>query len=327
MSADSAAEVVHELRKVGTNALVTGASGFIGAHLVSRLLSEGSRVTVLARSPGALPAEWRGHVRIIACDDFTAGNLRRLLDEPVETVFHLAAYGVKPTHRDIDEMLRINVELPAALVRLCTEWRARMVMAGTFSEYRSPSAQTRLLEDSPLEQGKLYGSSKAAGGLMTSAIANSSGAGFRLLRLFKVYGAGEAPHRLLPALVSGLGKRERVAISAGTQVLDFVYIDDVIEAMLRADAHCRDRGGIATWNVATGRAHSVREFAEHVVAAMNADASLLGFGTIAMRKDDEPWLVGSPDLLRAELGWQPSIGLDEGVRAAVEALRRARSQE
>ena len=50
---------------------------------------------------------------------------------------------------------------------------------------------------------------------------------------------------------------------------------------------------------------------------MNADVSLLGFGAIAMRKDDEPWLVGSPDLLRAELGWQPSIGLDEGVRAAV----------
>jgi nucleoside-diphosphate-sugar epimerase len=302
------------------SALVTGASGFIGAHLVSRLLSEGRRVTVLARSPGALPAEWRDRVRIIACNDFAAGNLRRLLDEPVETVFHLAAYGVKPTHRDIDEMLRINVELPAALVRLCTEWRARMVMAGTFSEYRSPSAQTQLTEDSPLEQGKLYGSSKAAGGLMTSAIANSSGTGFRLLRLFKAYGAGEAPHRLLPALVSGLGKRERVAISAGTQVIDFVYIDDVIEAILRADAHCRDRGGIATWNVATGCAHSVREFAEHVVAAMNADPSLLGFGTIAMRKDDEPWLVGSPDLLRAELGWQPSIGLDEGVRAAVAAL-------
>jgi nucleoside-diphosphate-sugar epimerase len=163
--------------------------------------------------------------------------------------------------------------------------------------------------------------------LMASAIANSSDIGFRLLRLFKVYGSGEAPHRLLPALVSGLAKGERVAISSGTQVLDFVYIDDVVEAMLRADAHCCERGGIATWNVATGRAHSVREFAEHVAAAMNADASLLGFGAIAMRKDDEPWLVGSPDLLRSELGWQPTIGLDEGVRAAVAALRRAQSQE
>ena len=144
---------------------------------------------------------------------------------------------------------------------------------------------------------------------MASAIAHSSGIGFRLLRLFKVYGAGEAPHRLLPALVSGLGKGERVAISAGTQVLDFVYIDDVVEAMLRADAHCREKGGVATWNVATGRPHSVQEFAEQVAAAMNADASLLGFGAIAMRKDDEPWLVVRPIFCVPNSAGSPRSGL------------------
>jgi nucleoside-diphosphate-sugar epimerase len=305
------------------NVLVTGASGFIGAHLAARLLSQGSRVTILTRSSSVLPLGWRERVNVIASDDFSEGSLRQLLQAPVDTVFHLAAYGVRPNHRDIGAMIAINVELPAALVRLCAEWRARMIMAGTFSEYRSPPAQALLVEDSPLEQGKLYGSSKAAGGLLASAIANSGGISFRLLRLFKVYGAGEAAHRLLPALVSGLAKRERVAISAGTQVLDFVYIDDVIEALLRADAHCRDKAGVGTWNVATGRGHSVRKFAETVAREMGTDPSLLDFGAIAMRKDDEPWLVGSPDLLCAELGWHPSVGLEQGVRAAVSALRQA----
>jgi nucleoside-diphosphate-sugar epimerase len=304
-----------------TSVLVTGASGFIGAHLVARLLSEGNRVSVLARSSSLLPQEWRERANVVACDDFSERGLRQLLRSPVDIVFHLAAYGVRPSHRDIDEMIAINVELPAALVRLCAEWRARMVMAGTFSEYRSPSIQSLLTEESPLEQGKLYGSSKAAGGLIASAIANSGGVSFRLLRLFKVYGVGEAPHRLLPALVRGLAKGERVAISAGTQVLDFVYIDDVVEAMVRAAAHSRNKGGIATWNVATGRPHSVREFAERVAQAMHVNSSLLGFGAISMRTDDEPWLVGSPCLLGAELGWQPSIGFDDGVRAAVAALR------
>jgi nucleoside-diphosphate-sugar epimerase len=303
------------------SALVTGASGFIGVHLVARLLSEGSRVTALVRSSSVLPAEWRDRVHMIVCDDFSEGNLLRLLDAPAETVFHLAAYGVRPNHREVDEMLRMNVTLPAALAKLCSQWRARMIMAGSSAEYRRSLTNDPIPETAPLEQGKLYGSSKAAGGLMASAIANNGNTGFRLLRFFKIYGAGEASHRLLPALVSGLGKRERVAISDGAQVLDFVYIDDVVEALLRADVHCRERGGIATWNVATGRAHSVREFSECVAAAMDADASLLRFGAIAMRKDDEPWLVGSPDLLRAELGWQPSIGLDKGVRAAVAALR------
>jgi nucleoside-diphosphate-sugar epimerase len=309
---------------LAASALVTGASGFIGTHLVARLLSEGCCVTVLVRPSSTLPAQWRGRIRIITCDDFSQANLRNVLNSPVEAVFHLAAYGVKPDHRDIDEMLRINIELPAALVRLCAEWHAPMVMAGTFSEYRSPSTQQLLLEDSPLEQRKLYGSSKAAGGVMASAIANNNGIGFRLLRLFKVYGAGEAPYRLLPTLVSGLAKRELVAISAGTQMLDFIYIDDAVEAMLRAETHCREKGGVATWNVATGRAHSVKEFAEQVTVAMDVGRSLVAFGAIAMRKDDEPWLVGSPELLRSELGWQPSIGLKEGVRAAVGAMRQSR---
>jgi nucleoside-diphosphate-sugar epimerase len=307
------------------NILVTGASGFIGVHVVARLLSEGSRVTVLVRPSSSLPAAWHGRVNVVTCDDFSERGLRRQLHSPADTVFHLAAYGVRPNHRDIDEMIAINVGLPAALVRLCAEWRARMVMAGTFSEYRSPADRNLLTEASPLEDGKLYGSSKAAGGIVANAIAKSDGVAFRLLRLFKVYGAGEASHRLLPALVSGLEQRQRVAISAGTQILDFVYIDDVVEAILRADAHCQQKGDVATWNVATGRAHSVREFAECVAAAMNVDQSLLGFGAIDMRKDDEPWLVGSPDLLRSALDWQPSIGLDEGVRAAVAALRQSQA--
>jgi nucleoside-diphosphate-sugar epimerase len=304
------------------SALVTGASGFIGTSLVTRLLSEGRDVTALVRSSSVLPAEWRDRVRIVVCDDFSESSLRRLVSMPVDVVFHLAAYGVRPDCRDIDEIRRINVELPALLARLCAEWRARMVMAGTFSEYRSPSIRNPVTEESPLEKRKLYGSSKAAGGLTASALAHGSGAGFRLLRLFKVYGAGEAPHRLLPALVAGLRKRERIAISAGTQVLDFVYIDDVVEAMLRADAHCREKGAVATWNVATGRGHSVREFAETVARVMDADPSLLAFGALPVRKDDEPWLVGSPDLVRSELGWQPSTGLESGIRDAVAELRR-----
>lgn len=301
------------------SAIVTGASGFIGAHLVARLLAEGSRVSVLVRPFSVLPSEWRDRVRIIACDDFGESNLRQVCRGPVETVFHLAAYGVLPSHRDSDEMLRVNVVLPAALAKLCGEWGARMIMAGSSAEYRRPLTNDPIRESAPLEQDKLYGSSKAAGGLMASAIAAEGRTGFRLLRLFKAYGAGEAPHRLLPALAKDLSRGERVALSAGRQVLDFVYIDDIIEALVRADAHCHDKGGTATWNVATGRGHSVREFAESVARAMRADFSLLDFGAIGMRKDDELWLVGATDLLHAELGWHPATSLDDGVRAALAA--------
>lgn len=301
--------------------LVTGASGFIGGHLVDRLIADGAAITVLARSHASLPARWSGRVQAVVCEDWSMPGLRRALPAfACDTVFHLAAYGVLPGDRDADAMIRINVELPATLVRLCADWNARLVMAGTFSEYMKPASNEPRTELSPLEPYKLYGSSKAAGGLLASAIAKDIGVGLRVLRLFKVYGAGEASHRLLPALVQGLSQRRRVEMSPGTQVLDFIYIDDVIEALLRADDHVRDHGAISTWNVATGQGNSVRRFAELVAAAMDADSSLLGFGEIAMRKDDEPWLVGDPRLMRSQLGWYPQIDLKTGIRAAVTAI-------
>ena len=301
--------------------LVTGASGFIGGHLVDRLLSDAAAVTVLIRPESSLPARWRGKLSMALCDDWSELGLRAALSGfAFETVFHLAAYGVRPNHRDVNGMIKINVELPATLVRLCRDWNARLVISGTFSEYMKPASNDPLTELSPLEPCKLYGSSKAAGGLVASAIAKDAGVGLRILRLFKVYGAGEAPHRLLPALVHGLNQRKRVAISSGTQILDFVYIDDVIEALLRADDHIRDDGAVSTWNVATGRGHSVRHFAQQVAAAMNADGELLGFGEIAMRKDDEPWLVGDPSSMQSQLGWHPRVDLETGVRAAVAAI-------
>ena len=303
------------------NVLVTGASGFIGGHLVDRLLADGAAVTVLVRPNSSMPERWQAKLRTVPCDDWSEQGLQRALAAVgYETVFHLAAYGVHPINRDVGAMIRINVELPATLVRLCQQWNARLVISGTFSEYMKPVSNEPLTERSPLEACKLYGSSKAAGGLLASAIAKDNGIGLRILRLFKVYGANEAPHRLLPALVHGLNGKQRVAISSGTQILDFVYIDDVIEALLRADDHIRHHGEVATWNVATGQGHSVRRFAQLVATAMNADSTLLGFGELAMRKDDEPWLVGDPGLMQSQLGWHPRIDLEAGVRAAVAAI-------
>ena len=303
--------------------LVTGATGFIGRHLVDRLITLGVRPRLLIRPARRLPSPWRGRVAIIECTDWSeSGVFRALASETIDVVFHLAAYGVNPVDRDVEEMVRINAMLPTILVRLCRQRGARMVMTGTFSEYQRPPGQVRLTEQAPLENVKIYGASKAAGGLLARAMAEQCGVRLRMLRLFKAYGAGEAPHRLLPTLVSGLTAGRRVSLSAGTQVLDFVYVDDVVEACLRADADMTSsaRPLSAVWNVCTGVGHSVRSFASFVAQAAGADAGLLGFGDLPARPDDEPWLVGNGDLMRSEIDWHPAYDLVSGVRAAVARL-------
>jgi nucleoside-diphosphate-sugar epimerase len=304
-------------------ALVTGASGFIGRHLVDRLLKDGSHVIALVRSESRLPDRWRGNVISLACQDWTPALVRKSIDRnSFDVVFHLAAYGVRPADRNVDEMTRINVEVPAELVRLCKDMGARLVMAGTFSEYQEPAAPVPLSEEAPLETRKIYGSTKAAGGLLAHSLAVKFGVPFCLLRLFKVYGAGEAPYRLLPTLVAGLIKGQPVALSAGTQILDFVYVKDVVEAFLRTDAHFEKNRGLepAIWNVCTDVGHEVHTFATTVAQVLGANMNLLRFGEIPMRQDDEPWLVGSADRLRAELGWRPEYDLRTGIEAALAEL-------
>jgi nucleoside-diphosphate-sugar epimerase len=307
--------------------LVTGATGFIGRHLVRRLIEADRPVIALVRPGSRVPERWQGRVTCIACEDWSEAGVRvALASRPFDIAFHLASYGVRPTDRDPDLLARINVDLPALVVGLCKERGAHMVMSGTFSEYAKPPDQMRLTEDSPLEVQKIYGASKAAGGVATSALAQSLGVTLRLLRFFQVYGEGESPHRLLPSLVARLSRGERVPLSDGTQVRDFVYVDDAVEACIKAgdDMTQPSRTGTATWNVCTGAGHSVRAFASSVAQAMGERVELLGFGDLPMRPDDEPFLVGDGEQMWRALGWRPKHDLATGIRAAVAALTASR---
>jgi nucleoside-diphosphate-sugar epimerase len=308
-------------------ALVTGATGFIGRHLVDGLIDAKTQVVALVRPGGRLPDRWRGRVTCIACADWGEAGLRAALAaQSFDVAFHLAAYGVHPTDRDPDLMLRINVDLAALLVHLCKERGARLVMTGSFSEYQRPDDRSRLTEQSPLEAIKIYGASKAAGGIVARASAETFGVKMRLLRLFKVYGDGEAPHRLLPSLVAGISRDERVPLSDGTQVRDFIHVHDVVEACINADDDMvlPSRALTAAWNVCTGVGHSVEIFATLVAQAMGGRAELLGFGELPMRADDEPYRVGDGERMFRELGWRPKHDLDSGIRAAVAVLMAAR---
>jgi nucleoside-diphosphate-sugar epimerase len=301
-------------------ALVTGGSGFIGRHLIGRLMRDGVPVTAVVRRECHSVQQWASQLDLVSVSDWSEAGLREALcGRRFDVMFHLAVYGTNPADRDLDQMLRVNVALPTTMVRLAKTYGARLVMAGTFSEYRAPEARIPLTERASLESEKLYGASKAAGSLMASAMAANLSVDLCLLRFFHVYGPGEAAHRLLPSLLSGLSRGRRVPLSTGTQVRDFVYVADVIEALVAATALRteHDRPSTEVLNVCTGVGHAVRDFAELVADAMGARRELLGFGDLALRPDDSEWLVGNGDRIARRIGWRPRYDLAAGVRAAI----------
>jgi nucleoside-diphosphate-sugar epimerase len=305
-----------------SSALVTGASGFIGRHLVEALLATGWKVFALCRSTSSLPQHWRNVDRIDCQDWSDEGLSTALAGYQFECLFHLLAYGVAPTDRDAGEMLRINAQLPPDLVRLCGRWGAAMVIAGSSAEYRRPESRHALTEDSPLEMEKSYGASKAKGTTEACRLANETGVALRVLRLFNVYGPGEAPHRLLPSLISGLAANRRISLSEGSQVRDFVYVGDVVEALLAAADQMQRRPDqpATVWNVATEEGRTVREFAQATARLFGGREQDLGFGDLPMRPDDIEYLVGSSALIRSQAGWAPRHDLSRGILASLQSI-------
>lgn len=309
-----------------SNVLLTGASGFVGTRLARSLVNANVGVTCVGRSPCLVSGVQNVQVTGLEVEHIEAAlspNAR------FDGVIHLAAAGVTPTDRDSAAIFRVNAFLAPQMVSLAAKVGARaIVLAGSSAEYRSPKQSEPLDEDEPLETGKLYGASKAAGGILALANGAVENISVGVMRLFNVYGPGEAHHRLLPSLLRDLSAGQPVKLSAGTQVRDFVYIDDVCAGLIAALTALAD-GKMSTgaYNVATGVGHSVGDFARTVAHAANADPALLQFGALPFRPDDLPYVVGSPTKFREACGWRTHTLLADGICQALAELSLPKSRD
>lgn len=310
-----------------TRVLLTGGSGFIGSRLLTHL--HAANIDVLSIGRGEL-REWASagiDHRIVPRLD--AAHIRETVrDTPIDAVIHLAAAGVNPGERDSDELHRINEHLPAELVALAQAWGARaFLMSGTNSEYARFDGD-RISENAPLETTKLYGATKAAGALLAISTAFRLGLPAVNLRLFNVFGPGEAPHRLLPALCESLLANSSVSLSEGLQVRDFVHVDDACRAILCALSGVLE-GTLPSghYNVCSGEATSVRAFALSVARALRADAALLRFGALPLRPDDQPRVVGDPTIFASHTGWEPRASVIQGIADTIFELSHVKSAE
>ncbi|MDP9154913.1 MAG: NAD(P)-dependent oxidoreductase [Pseudomonadota bacterium] len=308
-----------------SNVLLTGASGFIGTRLARSLVAANVRVTCVGRSPCLVSGVENRLVETLVVEKIEAA----LAGSSFDGVIHLAAAGVTPADRDSSAIFRVNAFLAPQMVSLAAKVGASaIVLAGSSAEYRSPRRPEVLDEDEPLETSKLYGASKAAGGIL--ALANGAAANIPVgvMRLFNVYGPGEAPHRLLPSLVRDLSGGREVKLSPGTQVRDFVYVEDVCVGLTAAlNALAEGKMATGAYNVATGVGRSVSDFARAVAHAMKVDPALLQFGALPFRPDDLPYVVGSPSRLRNACGWHTYTTLAAGVSKALAELSRLKSRD
>lgn len=308
------------------SALVTGATGHIGSALVRRLAADGVRVTALVRKNSStrsmLPSD--PHISALEIDASEPRAFGELLaSASAGVVFNLASAGVNPADRDPLAMLDGNVRFLASLMSaLETRKPRRIIHTGSCSEYASAETGHRIDEGYPVRPSSLYGAAKLCASLYGAALAAERGLPFINLRLFGVFGIGEAPHRIVPYLIARLRQNQPVDLTPGQQIRDWLYIDDVVDALLAA-ATCAHLSDIGAFNVCSGHGISVGQLAEQVADAMRKPRDLLRFGARPYRSDEPMWMVGDNRRFIEATGWQPRVPLAEGIRRMVAQAQHA----
>jgi nucleoside-diphosphate-sugar epimerase len=289
--------------------LLTGASGFVGSHCLDALVRQGCEVIPAARRPP--PQSELGWRQVDLLDPQQATALVRAT-RPTH-LLHLAwevtpgAYWTSPLNWQWLDASRHLLEAFAA------HGGQRAVMVGTCAEYGAASAVCHE-GHTPLAPTSVYGACKAALGITLPVFGSSYGLrSTAWARLFYLYGPREQPRRLVPSVIRSLRRGERRRCPSGAAVRDYVYIEDAADALVTLLGS--DVSGAI--NVATGQGVRIADLLTAVGRQIGREC-LLDFGADDAVNDEPAELVADVGRLRRELGWRPSVDLEDGARRTVE---------
>jgi nucleoside-diphosphate-sugar epimerase len=273
-------------------ALVTGAGGFIGANLVRRLLADGHRVTAVV-GPASDDRRLRPleDVELAHCDlrDREAVGAVASSARP-EWVFHLAAHGAYSWQTEDARILETNVIGTVHLAQATRDAEA-FVHAGSSSEYGLKDHPPA--EDEAITPNSTYAVAKAAATLWLAQVPRGA-----TLRLYSVYGPWEEPGRLIPTLVAHALSDRLPPLAEPETARDFVFVDDVSDAFVRAAA--APAGSV--YNVASGQQTTLSELVDLAREEFGVSASPC-WNSMASRSWDTSTWVGDPERIERELGW------------------------
>lgn len=304
--------------------LVTGGAGYIGSHVVRQLGEAGERIVVLDNLYSGF-AESVLYGELVIGDTGDRELVARILrDHDIDSVLHFAAHTVVP--ESVSNPLKYygnNTSNTRSLLQCCSEAGIKhFIFSSTAAVYGmpdSPGEDKRASEDTPTAPINPYGTSKLMSEMMLRDLSAVTDLRHVILRYFNVAGSDpqgrigqstrDATLLIKVACEAALGKRPHVSIFGtdyptpdGTGVRDYIHVEDLADAHLKALAYLRNGGNSTTLNCGYGHGYSVREVLDTV---QRVHGKPLTIQEMPRRAGDPPTLVAKADRVRSTLGWQP----------------------
>ncbi len=298
--------------------LVTGAAGFIGSHLVRLLVREGHSVCAVLqpkRSAERL-ADCIDQVRVFSIDLNDCQAVRSMTSEVLpECAIHLAWYAVPGKYLGAPENLDCVSATIALAGALASVGCRRLVAAGTCSEYDGDYGFLSE-EITPLRPRSFYGVCKNAAREILQAYCEKMGMAFAWTRIFLLYGPQEAEVRLVPSVILALLSGQTAKCTHGEQIRDYLHVEDVASAIW-AVARSHLTGPV---NIGSGDPVKVRTVVETIARLLHGEENV-ALGALAIDPQEPPLLLADVRRLASEVGWKPSLSLEEGLAKTCEWWR------
>ncbi len=303
-------------------ALVTGGAGFIGSNLVRGLLERGDDVRVLDNFSTGSRANLAGlDVEVVEGELRSYERVHNAVRD-VDVVFHLGALGSVP--RSIQDPLTsnaVNVEGTLNVLLAARDAGVRRVVFSSSSSVYGPRRELPVVEDLPPDPISPYAVAKLAAERYCVAFSRVYES-FEtvVVRYFNVFGPRQSPHSqyaaVIPLFITAIRAGRPITIhDDGEQRRDFTYVANVIDGTIRAGDAAGANGRI--FNVAASAPVTVNEVAAAIGGLLDRPVEKV-FAPARVGDIRDSW--ASVSAAREVLGWQPTVGLEEGLRLTIDAL-------
>lgn len=306
--------------------LITGADGFIGSHLVERLLDEGCRVKAFVyynsfNSWGWLdsfPKELLDKIEIFAGDIRDPNGVRTAMKE-IDVVFHLAALIAIPfSYHSPDSYIDTNVKGTLNIMQAARDFNVENVLVTSTSEVYGTAKYVPIDEKHDRQPQSPYSASKIGADCIAESFYRSFGTPVTIVRPFNTYGPRQSARAVIPTIITQLlSGKEEIFLGDITPTRDLNYVKDTVDAFIEI-AKCETLIG-QDCNIATEQEISIGDLANKIINKINPGVKVVcDQQRLRPEKSEVYRLLGSRKKLGEHTGWSPKYNLDAGLQETID---------
>jgi NAD dependent epimerase/dehydratase len=308
--------------------LVTGAGGFIGSHLIERLVELGARVRGLVRYNSRndwgllqlLPDDLKGEIEVVLGDLTDPFSTTRLV-EGCSIIFHLAALIAIPySYIAPAQYVAVNCGGTLNLLEAARHRGVSRFIHTSTSETYGTAQYTPMDENHPLKGQSPYAASKIGADKLAESYHLSFGVPVAIIRPFNTYGPRQSARAIIPTIISQGLTGDAIRLGLLTPVRDLNFITDTVAGFIKVAENSQAIGQVI--NIGSGKAVTIGDLARQVVNLLGSDQQIISEPERLRPSESEVMeLICDAGKARSLLGWAPQVGLKEGLGRTIDFIR------